>query len=113
MDKLEFNPHIIDYSCDNSDYEYIAPGVKKYIAKPQLSLKDAIEKLSFEELIEIFEENKDYLSVGEYRTRKTLTKLYKEYLEPKGIVEYKGLQEVYHLVCEKIAMDWMNAQNKK
>jgi len=43
MDKLEFNPHIIDYSSDNSDYEYIAPGVKKYIAKPQLSLKDAIE----------------------------------------------------------------------
>ena len=113
MKKLEFNPRIIDYSCDNSDYEYIAPGVKVFRVKSQLTLKDAIEKLSFEELIEVFEENRDFLYVGDYRTRRILTKLYKEYLEPKGIAEFKGFQEIYNLVCEKIAIDWINEKSRK
>lgn len=113
MKKFEFNPMIIDYSCDNDDYEYIAPGVKKYVSKSKPSLKDKIEKLSFDELVNIFNEYKEFKLVSKYRMRYILTDLYKEYLEPKGIVEYKGLQEVYSLVCEKIAMNWMNEQFDK
>lgn len=117
MRKLEFNPTIIDYSEDGSDMETIATGVKKYVAKPEpQSLKDAIEKLSFEQLYQAF--GAKYIQYREPESfpgyfPDPLSDLYNEFLEPKGIDKSKGIGQVYHLICEKIAMDWMNENMKK
>jgi len=86
----------------------LSVGVTK--PKPQ-TLKDAIEKLSFEKLKQAF--GAKYI---EYREPESfpgyfpdpLSDLYNEFLEPKGIDKYKGIEQVYNLICEKIAMDWMN-----
>ena len=112
MKKLEFNPSIIDYNDDGSDMETIAPGVKKYVTKPEpQTLKDAIEKLSFEKLKQAF--GAKYIQYREPESfpgyfPDPLSDLYNEFLEPKGIDKYKGIEQVYNLICEKIAMDWMN-----
>ena len=108
MKKLEFNPMIIDYSPPKpSDYEYIGPGVKKYIARP--SLKDVIEKLNFDELLDVFQEMEKYNKGNKGGiVEMTINRLYNEHLDTKGINLHDGFNKVYHLICEKIAMDWMN-----
>jgi hypothetical protein len=109
MRKLEFNPTIIDYSENNTDMENIYPGVKKYVATSKLSLKDAIEKLSIEELKQAFEEKRSpYRKIGLEYFPTPLTKLYQEFLEPTEDGKNKGVEHVYNLVCEKVAMEWMN-----
>ena len=108
MEKLEFNPTIIDYS-PNPEKEYIAPGVYKYVDSSEPSLKDAIENLSFEELKQAFEEKRSpHRKKGLQYFPTPLTKLFNEYLEPKGISMNEGTNQVYNLICEKIAMDWIN-----
>jgi adenylate cyclase len=109
MSEFKFNPTIIDYSYSDKDTETIANGVKLFIAKAKPeTLKDAIEKLNMDQLVQVFNEMEEYHQTPNYRTRLTLTDLYLKFLEPKDVSEKEGVNQVYQLVCEKLAMDWMN-----
>ena len=114
MCKFKFNPQIIDYTYPDKDMKTIANGVKLYVAKPKPeTLKDAIEKLNLNQLIEVFEEMKEYYIIPNYRDRLTLTDLYRRFLEPKEISEKDGIKQVYKLVCEKLAINWLNENIKR
>jgi len=84
--------------------------VKAQLTKSELlaGLDQTIENLSVEELQEVFDEKKALLLVGKHREKGILTRLYKKYLKPVGMAEYTGLMEVYSLVCQKEARDFMS-----